>query len=264
MPSSRGSPARATTSTHASPRALHDLSTPGRYNLRVTRHATLLLSLLTLAACDDDPAEPRESLRGDRYCEILIGTLDLEAGAVAVDVYNTYGLNDCPADAWATVDAEAVKAATGADAVILNGPRYWVFDEFEQASLIDPTVRTLGGIEMRKAGALVLPLAEVGGAPTPYLPRTVRRTTTWRYHAGQAVYELVDPDGAVFDMQSYSTQQVAQAEADLATLADVLAPPAGWSFRSRVLAQDLDVTAVDGSATVVQDERGNTYQRSQQ
>ena len=40
-----------------------------------------------------------------------------------------------------------------------------------------------------------------------------------------------------------------------------LALPPGWSFRSRVVEHDLEVTAVDGVAYVVQDELGNTYQR---
>lgn len=231
------------------------------------RTATLLLSALLLApACADDPedAAPEQSERGARYCEILLGTADLAAGTVAIDVYNTYGLNDCPADAWAAVDAEAVRAETGASVAILNGPRHWVFDRIEQGSLLDPEVRVLGGVEMRKTGALEVALAEVQGTAAPYTPRTIRRDTIWAYDAGELVYELVDPDGAVYDMQSYSTQHVEQDEASLAGLGAQLSLPEGWSFRARVLDEELLVTAVDGLATVVQDERGNTYQRSQQ
>lgn len=230
------------------------------------RHATLLLTLLALVtACDDAASDsPAETLRDARYCEILLGTADLEAGTVAIDVYNTVGLNDCPQAEWAAIDADALKAETMADVVILNGPRHWVLDEFEQSTLLDTTVRAFGGVEMRKAGALELALAEVATPSSPYTPRTVRRDTTWRYFAGESVYELVGPDGAIYVMQSYSTQQVAQDEASLAGLGEVLELMAGWSFRSRVLDEQLLVTAVDGLATVVQDERGNTYQRSQQ
>jgi hypothetical protein len=96
------------------------------------------------------------------------------------------------------------------------------------------------------------------------VPRTVARTTSWVYDAGKKVYELVDPQGKVFDMQSYSVQTTPQTEDSLADLGAVLSLPSGWMFRSRTLDSALTVTAVDGMATVVQDERQNTYQLSQQ
>lgn len=228
----------------------------------MTRPA-LLLSLLCLApACADDPADAEPSERGARYCEILLGTADLAAGTVAIDVYNTFGLNDCPQEAWAAVDVAAVQAETGATAVILNGPRYWVLDRIDRGSLLDPEVRALDGLEMRKTGALTLSLAEATGSAAPYTARQVARDTIWAYEAGKQVYELVDADGAVHVMQSYSTQHIAQDEGSLATLGEALALPAGWSFRARVLAEELLVVAEDGVAVVVQDERGNTYQRA--
>src|SRR5690606_27783308 len=126
----------------------HRRATRERVNTR-----TLLLALLAVTpACDDSDDPPADSLRGDRYCEILLGTADLAAGTIEIAVYNTEGLNDCPADAWAAIDAEALKAELDVDAVILNGPRFWTIDAFDKASLIDPEVRELGGIEMRKTG----------------------------------------------------------------------------------------------------------------
>lgn len=65
-------------------------------------------------------------------------------------------------------------------------------------------------------------------------------------------------------MQSYSVQQVQQDKASLAKLGETLTLPAGWTFRTRVLDEKLEVKAVDGIAVVVQDDFGNTYQRSQQ
>jgi hypothetical protein len=76
------------------------------------------------------------------------------------------------------------------------------------------------------------------------------------------VYELVDPEGGVWIMQSYSAQVVPQTEAELATLGARLALPAGWSFRTRTLEAELLVTARGGLATVTQDELQNTYQRA--
>jgi hypothetical protein len=200
-------------------------------------------------------------VRGDRYCEILIGKL---AGtSVHVEVYNTYLLNDCPDQAWASIDPNQIKAQEKAAAVILNGPRYWVMDGFEGSSFVDATPRTFGGLEMRLAGTLDLPPSQASG-DVPYAPRTVARTTTWVYGAGQRVYELVDPSGRVFDMQSYSVQKAPQTMESLAALGAKLALPAGWTYRSRVLDADLRVTAVNGQATVVQDDLANTYQLSQQ
>ncbi|KYF88721.1 hypothetical protein BE17_24670 [Sorangium cellulosum] len=234
--------------------------------------AVFLALLLAAAGCGSStepvaterPAPAQEALRGSRYCEILLGDADLGAGSVTIDVYNTQGLNDCPEAAWGAVDEAEVKAETRADVVVLNGPRRWMIDSFEGSKLLDPAVRTLGGIEMRKAGTLTLALAEARGEAKPYETRTVRRDTTWGYDAGNPVYELVDPEGVVHDMQSYSVQEVQQDEASLAKLGEILTLPAGWTFRTRVLDEELVVKAVDGLAVVVQDEFGNTYQRSQQ
>ena len=98
----------------------------------------------------------------------------------------------------------------------------------------------------------------------PYVSLSVARTTTWVYDAGAPVYELADPTGRIFDMQSYSVETVPQTEASLAGLGQALHLPSGWTFRSRTLDVALKVTAVDGLATIVQDENGNTYQLSRQ
>ncbi|WP_437872570.1 hypothetical protein [Sorangium sp. So ce363] len=228
---------------------------------------------LVLAAAGCGSTEPVETettgpaqaaLRGSRYCEILLGDADLGAGSVTIDVYNTQGLNECPEAAWVAVDEAEVKAETRADVVVMNGPRHWMIDSFEGSKVLDPEVRTLGGIEMRKTGTLTVALAEASGKAKPYETRTVRRDTTWGYDAGKTVHELVDPEGAIYDMQSYSVQEVQQDEASLAKLGETLTLPDGWAFRGRVIEERLEVEAVDGRAVVVQDDFGNTYQRSQQ
>lgn len=201
-------------------------------------------------------------VRGDRYCEILVG--DVAGTKVQIDVYNTYGLSDCPAAPWEALDADQIKADQGADVVILNGPRLWRMDAFVSTSLVDPAVATFGGIDMRVAGTLELSIADAKGGDSPYVPRTVARTTTWVYEAGKPVFELVDPEGRVYDMQSCNVAEIDQTEATLAALGDALTLPEGWQYRTRVLDADLQVTAVDGLATVVQDDVGNTYQLSQQ
>ncbi len=223
------------------------------------------LLLLVAAGCSppaDGGGHDVAGVRGGRYCEVLVGKLD--AGVVHIQVFNTWGLDDCPAATWDALDASQLKSDLAADVVVLNGPRYWTMDAFTDTSALDPTPRTIGGLPMREAGALDVTLAQAASGGQPYLDRSVRRDTTWVFDAGAPVYELVDPTGRVFDMQSYSVQKVAQSADTLATLGARLTLPAGWSFRTRTLGAPLEVTAVAGVATIVQDDLENTYQLSQQ
>jgi hypothetical protein len=225
-----------------------------------------VIALLGTSGCSSSgttaTGSATEDVRGRRYCEILVGKL---AGAdVSIEVYNTYGLGDCPEATWSAIDPAQVKAAEMADVVIMNGPRYWMMDAFTDTKTVDPTVVTLGGLPMRWSGTLDAPTSQVAGGQKPYVPLQVARTTTWVYDAGASVYELVDPTGRIFDMQSYSVETTAQTEASLSGLGQTLHLPDGWTFRTRTLDASLQVTAVDGLATVVQDELSNTYQLSQQ
>jgi len=202
------------------------------------------------------------NVRGQRYCEILLATV--ASGNVHVDVYNTFGLNDCPDAQWRMVDAAQVAKDEGVDQAILNGPRYWMMDAFVSASFIDPTPRTLGGIAMRHAGSIDMPLSDAMMLQKPYVLHQIQRNTTVLFAAAKPVFELVDPQGKIYEMQSYSTQKVTQTQADLPNLASKLTLPAGWTWRTRVLAQDLTVTAIGGIGIVTSDDLADTYQQSQQ
>jgi len=61
------------------------------------------------------------NLSGKRYGEVLLVTPG-EAGPQAT-VYNSYPLNDCPAELWSALDAQAIAAENGVAAALLNGPR---------------------------------------------------------------------------------------------------------------------------------------------
>jgi len=202
------------------------------------------------------------NVRGQRYCEILL--VKLNGSMVHVDVYNTFGLNDCPEAQWMQVNATQVAQQEGVTQALLNGPRYWMLDEFVSATLVNPTPKTLGGIAMRLAGQIDFPTAQAPSLMMPYAQHQIQRNTTVLFSAGKPVFELVDPQGKIYDMQSYSTQKVMQTQADLANLGSKLTLPAGWTWRTRVLAQDLTVTAEGGIGIVVQDDFDNTYQQSQQ
>lgn len=209
--------------------------------------------------CFAGVAGEMHGLRGQRYCEILLGS---EGGLPSsVQVYNTIGLNDCPPALWKKITPDAIKKETKVSLVHLNGPRYWVIDGFEKTVLVNPTVKTFGGIPMRDAGILQLrPLDFIRGMK-PYQARPVKRETTWIYQSGKPIYEIIDQQGQAYVMQSYSTQKVEQSEATLPQLGEKLQLPKGWRFQSRVLKQDAHLTPIDKKAIVIQDDFLNTYQQ---
>jgi hypothetical protein len=195
-------------------------------------------------------------LRNQRYCEILLGT------PLRLQVYNTIGLNSCPANQWNKVTVEKIKKETGVLFVHLNGPRYWVIDGLQNSKLINPKIKILGGIAMREAGVLKLRLLDLWLGQRPYQRREVHRETTWVYQAGKPVYEIVDSEGNVFVMQSYSTQKAQQTEESLWNLGSKLHLPQGWSFRTRILQQEAHLKAINQRAVIIQDEFWNTYQQA--
>jgi hypothetical protein len=214
----------------------------------------------TTTAGDGEQARAGEltDQHGERYCEILGVTITAEA--TSAEVWGTQGLNDCPAGAFAAIDARAVATELGVTAAMPNGPRYWVLDHIVANALTGSgELREFGGVEMRS-----IAIVDLGkGIPdrTPYTERLVQRDTAFGFDAGRTIYELRADDGAVYVMQSYSVQIDPTLTADsLGHLGRRLQLPPGWSFGSRVLDEPLLVEDVDGVATVVQDELQNTYQ----
>lgn len=201
-------------------------------------------------------ASASETLRGRRYCEVLLAFF--AGGSVEAQVWGTQGLNECPEAAWATVDAMAIRAEFGATAVVRNGPRHWLIDR-AAAELPAGSPRLFGTLEMQQLATLTLAPGTMSSMP--YVERTVRRDSEFEFHAGAEVYELVAPNGAVYVMQSYA--QIVDAslvEADLPGLGARLTLPTGWQYRARTLDAPL-VVRTPGEATVVQDELQNTYSR---
>ena len=201
------------------------------------------------------------SLFDTRYCEVLL--VKLEGDAATIEVYNTIGLNLCPATLWDAIDAEQLKQQHMVVAVILNGPRYWTIDAVVHGSSVLGQIVTFSGIAMRKVAVIKLTLAELlqmQSSSKPYSSVTVDRDNTWIFNAGREVYELVNPGGQIHIMQSYSHQTDATLKIkDLPTLAARLQLPQGWSFRARKLTSELAIKA-DGTAVVIQDDLKNTYQ----
>ena len=83
-----------------------------------------------LAVMADDDVMMIEHVSGKRYGEVLLvrpATPDPQA-----TVYNSFPLNDCPAELWSKLDPQAIAAENGAAAALLNGPRYWLMSSIEK------------------------------------------------------------------------------------------------------------------------------------
>ena len=201
--------------------------------------------------------DPRSvDMRGLRYCEVLLVTI--EAGSATADVYNSYPLNDCPADQWQQLDATAIATQEDAVLAILNGPRYWLMNRVEKAASDDQITKSFGDIEMVRRASVEI--GDIRAAAVPYTPSAVDRKTVFTFDAGMEVYELTAADGTVYVMQTYSQQNdPTLQEADLADIGARLTLPPGWTFSSRMLTEPLAVSTLDAPALVLQDDLGNSY-----
>jgi epoxide hydrolase 4 len=197
--------------------------------------------------------------RNLRYGEVLTVTQDFLK--LKVKVFNTIGLNDCPAALWDRLDAKALAAETGAKLVKLNGPRYWVLDRITGSGISAAgEKKNFGGIEMQFRAGLDTWIWQGSIGDRFYAPNAVGRDTVYFYKAGLPVYELVSDKGEVYRMQSYS--QIVDKKLsmeDLAGLGSRLKLPAGWTYRVRVLDADSRLES-NGLAQVVNDELFDTYQ----
>jgi hypothetical protein len=193
-------------------------------------------------------------LSGKRYGEVLLVEIT-EAGPRAT-VYNSFPLNDCPAELWSKLDPQALATENGAAAALLNGPRYWLMNDIEKQPQGPQERKTFGGIEMIKQATVALTSMN----PAPYLANEVTRNTVFVFNAGEQIYELIDPDGRRWVMQTWS--QVADpnlSRTDLPGLAGRLTLPEGWTYQPRVLTETLRVDTTTRPAQVLQDSLTNSY-----
>jgi len=200
-----------------------------------------------------------QNLVGKRYCEVLLvhpTSTDLTA-----TVYNTYPLNSCPESQWAAMDAKAIAAANGVPLAELNGPRYWLMNSITKERSGAEVIKTFGGIAMIDEATVVLGTS-VAAALVPFTPKTVSRQASFSYAAGRQVYELVEPDGTTWIMQTYS--QIIDptlSQGDLPGLASRLTLPSGWTYRVRTLTKPLVVATANRPAEVLQDNLENSYSK---
>jgi hypothetical protein len=206
---------------------------------------------------DTQPAQRLISdMRGVRYGEVI--AVFLRESVFEAEVYGTQMLNDCPQELWESLDAGTIATELGAVAVKLNGPRHWMIDGLGQkVAPTEPVIRDFNGLTMRRIALIAL-----GGAPTtsPYTEVHVNRGAVFFFDAGSPVYELVDPGGLAYVLQAYCIGVDPTITQDsLETMGDRLALPPGWTYRSRVLEEELVVDTTSTIATVLQDELENSY-----
>ena len=191
---------------------------------------------------------------GRRYGEVLLVRVG-ESGPEAT-VYNSFPLNDCPAELWEALDAAAIAKANGAVAALLNGPRYWLMSHIEKRAGEPQPIRSFGGIEMIEQARVQLSSSN----PQPYSVNTVDRRAVFTFDAGRPVFELVDADGQRWVMQTFS--QIVDKYLtldDLAGLGARLTLPQGWRYETRTLTSPLTIDTTDREAHVLQDDLANSY-----
>jgi len=219
------------------------------------RIAALLTTAAALIAAAPASAASLAGLHDARYCEII--ELKGAPPDATATVWNTIGLNRCPAAWWNAFDAGELAQELGDTAVVLNGPRHFLMDSVTASR---GRTRSFHGVRLRRVATIpIRSAAEL--AQQPYTDRTVKRDNTWHWRRGRVVYELVAPGGDVYVMQSYAQiRDPSLTIGKLGALGRRLDLPTGWRYRARKLKRDLAVTARGGQATIVQDELQNTYQ----
>jgi hypothetical protein len=196
----------------------------------------------------------RDDVFDKRYGEVLLVTAG--EGGPEASVYCSFPLNDCPAELWDRLDAEAIAKEHGAVAALLNGPRHWLMSSIEKDAQGEPETMTFGGIDMMRQATVKLSSMN----PAPYSVNKVDRKTVFNFDAGRPVFELVDPQGQRWVMQTYS--QGVDPGLCLASLPDLgarLTLPDGWRYETRTLTERLSVDTTTRDAHVTQDNFANSY-----
>jgi hypothetical protein len=191
-------------------------------------------------------------------------TRDLRCGEIflltddGIDMYNTTGLNDCPADLWESLDPEKLKEQFQARAVIKNGPHRGVMDTL---SVLLGKSLVFGALEARWIGRLPAAMARAHEIE-PYSVFQPKKTGSFVYFRGSIVYELVSPEGDSYIMQAYggAVDDSLTLEA-LSTLGDRLKLAPRWEYRARTIDEELTFALGHSTVYAVSDDLRNIYNR---
>jgi len=211
-----------------------------------------------------------ENWRGKAFYEILFMFRQPNGGGIG-NYFNSLS-NALPApndemDArFRALKAETLKKEFGGDGVFFNGPRRLVANTVTGTSWDGCKKRVIGTIPLNLDGTFEVPSFEkfVSGPPVAYKPLVSKRDSRMIFNAGETVYELITPEGAVYTMFSLSLKADPKNTIEnLPTLGKRLTLPKGWQFRSRKLDKEMVLTAAADSNppnTVVLDQLEGNYQ----
>ena len=262
----------------------------------------LALGLLLVGGCDADDGDDgsaddatdedtgidpstRPTARGTVTCEI--NELTLSGDQIAFNVWNSQSFHDCP-DEW----VEATKA-TGIYGIA--GPWRLSADIVDQSNQPEtPTTAemppgsgfTMGlaaqvnigpisqfeqayGVTIETADDIPQELYDLitnRSSAGAYTVNTVERnfTSTWTHYAGNNVYFLNDgTDCYAMKLYTASFEPSLTDESAVAELGSKYQElPEGWSFEVKTFAEDFVVSDAGGTAYVVADEFGNSFDRA--
>ena len=202
----------------------------------------------------DDGVNMVDGVFGKRYGEVLLVRTSAEGPEATV--YNTFPLNDCPAELWDKLDAQAIARENHAVVALLNGPRYWLMSSIGKQGRDAQERKSFGGLEMMRQATVQLSSMN----PAPYHVNWVDRKAIFVFDAGREIYELIDPQDKRWVMQTYSqTVDRGLALEDLPALASRLSLPEGWRYAARTPSTPLRVDTTTTDACVTQDDLANSY-----
>jgi len=200
------------------------------HKVSIMAAAALILGSTSLAQAEEGllKSDTINNTRDMRFCEILV------VKARGIEVYNTTGVSNCPAQDWNVLNLRKIRRQFHAFKVEKNGPHFWMMDS---QTVSFGTKASFGGVDARWVARLPLLTAlEAATGSKPYKVFTPKKTQKMVYARGKPVYELVDPDGNVYVLQAHEQKFSIDT---LAKLGEMLNLPSGWKFRTRDLSEDL-------------------------
>lgn len=211
-----------------------------------------------------------ENWRGKAFYEILFMNRVANGGGVGL-YYNSLGKdleapNDVMDARFRALNTDTLKKQYGSDGVLFNGPRRLVANSITGMAWDGCKERVIATIPLRVLGIFETPdlSKAISGTLPSYRVLTSKRSNTFTFNAGETVYELITPEGAVYTMFSLSLKvDPKNTIENLPTLGKRLTLPEGWKFRSRKLDKDMTLTSnVDSNPpnTIVLDQLEGNYQ----
>ena len=226
------------------------------------------------------------SFFNQRYCEYFATQPFISSDpfnlVLETKCWNSIGLNDCPQDPWDNLDTAGMHPI---GFVTKNEPRRFLADhilsknddpeiicyeedgsykdnstEFCFKNIINSTLEVSSLEDLLDADALDWIIYPVGD----YVERLAERETTYVYRVGTPVFQLTNPEGDIYTMQSYSLEMNPDVTIeDLPYINDQLfSMPEDWIYSSTILDKELRLSS-NGKAIILMDELGNTYQRNE-